>query len=381
MYLNPNTAVLDVSIKDQVFRAFLVENLQPLALIDEEMRFLTANTAFCSIFGMPVNQSWHKFHISVLPFANSPEFESALEMLLSNKLSAFETTVSFRSLDGKEKSVKLKMVRFNEAGEFSGGAITLQDISQQAQTQAVMEQRISQLCQQSRQLQRLVDTRLKIENLAHIAAHDLREPLRTVGNFTQLLAKRFDGQLQGEHREYFDYILQGVRQMDGLLNDIIEFSRLETQSHAIETITGAEIISHLKGVFAAHPLSPGAALAFEEMPKSFKGCRMKIYSLFAHLMENALKFKTPEEDAEIIIGGKAIACGWQFSVEDNGMGIPQEFQENIFILFKRLHGRSSFQGNGVGLAICKKIAEQHGGGIFVQSEPGQGSVFSFSIFE
>ena len=217
----------------------------------------------------------------------------------------------------------------------------------------------------------------ELEQFAYVASHDLQEPLRKVASFTELLERRNKGRLGDDADRYIEYIVDGAKRMSLLINDLLTFSRIGTKGRAFEKTDFNTVLAHAIDVLQLRIRESGATITADTMPV-LEADSTQIGMVFQNLVANALKFRSPEPP---VIGVSARRDGgaWIFSVRDNGIGIDAEYFERIFGMFQRLHSKAEYPGTGIGLAICKKVVERHGGDIWVESEPGKGSIFYFSI--
>ncbi len=216
-----------------------------------------------------------------------------------------------------------------------------------------------------------------LEQFAYVASHDLQEPLRMVATYTQLLSERYRGKLDANADKYIHYAVDGALRMQTLVQDLLAFSRVGRQGTEPKLTDCNEIVaSALKNLQAAIEQS-GAQIVCGQLPKVMAD-GSQFVQLFQNLIGNAIKFHGPKAPL-IRVTAEKQAREWTFSVADNGIGIAAEHAEMVFVLFKRLHTREEYPGSGIGLAICKKIVEQHGGRIWVESRAGQGSTFKFTL--
>lgn len=225
--------------------------------------------------------------------------------------------------------------------------------------------------------QELARSNRDLEQFAYVASHDLQEPLRMVATYTQLLAERYQGKLDENADKYIHYVVDGALRMQTLVRDLLAFSRVGRQGGSAALINcEAALELALKNLEAAIKESD-ARIEFERLP-AIMGEASQLTQLFQNLIGNAIKFRGPESPV-IHVTAEQSGREWCFAVTDNGIGIAPEHAELIFAIFKRLHTREEYPGSGIGLAICKKIVEQHGGRIWVESQPGRGCTFKFTL--
>ena len=217
----------------------------------------------------------------------------------------------------------------------------------------------------------------ELERFAYVASHDLQEPLRTVASYVQLLSRRYRDRLDGDAMDFIDFAVGGVRRMQHLIEDLLAFSRVGTRgAPLVPTGLPAVLRATLDTLHAALEES-GAEVTADEMPTVVADAG-QVAQLLTNLIGNALKFRGAEPP-RVHVGAERIDRMWSISVRDNGIGIAPEYFDRIFVIFQRLHSREEYAGTGVGLAICKKIVERHGGRIWVESTLGQGARFTFTL--
>ncbi len=217
----------------------------------------------------------------------------------------------------------------------------------------------------------------ELRQFAYIASHDLQEPLRTVASFTQLLVSRYDQQRDPETAEFVGFIVDGVERMSSLIHDLLQYSSTGASKTLPTSPTSAEgALAEVMFALSASIQASGAAVTYDHLPSVWMESRSLI-TLLQNLIGNAIKYRGPQPP-RIHISAEASGADWRFSVRDNGIGIAPEYRERIFGIFKRLHGKE-IPGTGIGLAICQRIVQWHGGEIWVESEPGSGSAFFFTL--
>lgn len=217
----------------------------------------------------------------------------------------------------------------------------------------------------------------ELERFAYVASHDLQEPLRMVSSFLHLLEKRMEDKLDETSREYIDFAVDGSERMKKLIQDLLQYSRVGTEKEAIKEVDCNEVMNAVKADLALSVSEANAKLIIHPLPV-IKAVYPQMIQLFQNLVANALKYRS-EKQPEIEIGCSNNNDQWEFYVRDNGIGIDPKFFDKIFIIFQRLHSKKDYSGTGIGLSICKKIVEKHGGRIRVESQAGKGSTFFFTI--
>jgi two-component system sensor kinase FixL len=230
-----------------------------------------------------------------------------------------------------------------------------------------------------RQTEELARSNVDLERFAYVASHDLQEPMRTVQSFVQLLQRNCGESLKGDAEEYIGFIISGVQRMQTLINDLLAYSRVSTQGTAFAPADCQEICTTVLQNLQASIESQQAVVTVDRLPVVMADATQLI-QVFQNLVVNAIKFHGKEKP-RIHVSVEETASEWVFSVEDNGIGIAPEYFDRILIIFQRLHTIEEYSGTGIGLAICKKIAERHGGRIWVESVVGEGSTFHFSILK
>jgi len=228
----------------------------------------------------------------------------------------------------------------------------------------------------ARKVDELARSNADLEQFAYVASHDLQEPLRMVTAYTQLLGERYRGRLDENADKFIGYASEGALRMQVLIQDLLAFSRVGRKEASKSFDCNDAVKEALLALTSAIEES-GADVTQGELPTLWAD-RTQIVQLFQNLIGNAIKFHGKEPPA-VSVQAEKVGEQWQFSVSDNGIGIEPQYAENVFVVFQRLHGRSDYPGNGIGLAICKKIVEGYGGKIWVESQGGSGSSFKFTM--
>ncbi|HEX4927737.1 MAG TPA: PAS domain S-box protein [Burkholderiales bacterium] len=217
----------------------------------------------------------------------------------------------------------------------------------------------------------------ELEQFAYVASHDLQEPLRMVSSYTQLIERRYGDRLDGDAREFMHYVVDGAARMKQLIEDLLAYSRVGTKRGEFREIALEAALKRALGNLRAAIEESGAAVTWDALPQ-VRGDEMQLAQLFQNLIGNALKFRGASVP-RVHVCALDKGSEWEISVSDNGIGIEPQYFERIFMVFQRLHTMGDYPGTGIGLAICKKVVERHGGRIGVSSRPGEGSRFHFTL--
>ena len=258
---------------------------------------------------------------------------------------------------------------------YDGIVASLRDVTEQRRAEELLVGLNDRLQHANTELQRSND---ELQRFAYVASHDLSEPLRMVTSYCALLANDFGDSLDDTAREYLAFATDGAKRMRTLIDDLLAYSRVSWVS---EEATRVELDDVLAA--AVHDLGPliaesGVEVVAEPLP-AVLGNPGRLGQLVANLVGNAVKFRSPERSPRVEVSARVQGAQVTLSVTDNGIGIDDKHRERIFVMFKRLHGRGAYAGNGIGLALCKRIAELHGGDVWVEEAPSGGSVFHVTL--
>ncbi len=217
-----------------------------------------------------------------------------------------------------------------------------------------------------------------LAKFAYIASHDLQEPLRTIGSYVGLLSLRYQGKLDDQADRYIKFVVDGAKRMQSLVQDLLIYSRVGTDALKLRPVDMENVLQNVRDNLGLLIQERDATIVSSPLP-TLVGDGSKLTQLLMNLIGNAIKFCKPDESPHITINANRQGAEWHFSVADNGIGFDEQYAERIFTIFQRLHGIGAYPGTGMGLAICKRIIEQHGGRIWATSTPGTGSSFWFTL--
>jgi light-regulated signal transduction histidine kinase (bacteriophytochrome) len=229
----------------------------------------------------------------------------------------------------------------------------------------------------ARRAEDLERSNAELEQFAYVASHDLQEPLRMVGSYMELLARRFRDRIDETGREFIDFAIDGADRMKRLIQALLEYSRVESRGGDFAPTDCGRILEEALENLSLAIEETGAKITADPLPVVI-GDPTQLVQLLQNLVGNAVKFHG-EASPEIHVGARREGGQWVLSVSDRGIGIEPEYFERIFIIFQRLHSAAQRPGTGIGLSICKKIVERHGGKMWLESEVGKGSTFHFSL--
>ena len=346
-------------------RSLIDASLDPLVTINPDGTISDVNAATEAVTGRSRDE------LIGTDFSNyftEPEKARAGYQEAFERGSVQDYALDIRHRDGRVTSVLYNASVFRDAaGNVVGVFAAARDVTELRRMQETMNRRAEDLGRSNAEL----------EQFAYVASHDLQEPLRTVSSYAQLLVQRYHDRLDKDAQEFIDFIVDGAKRMQTLINDLLTFSRVGTSGKPLEPTDCQTALDQALSNLATAVEESAAVVTHDELP-TVTADAAQLAQLFQNLIGNAIKFRG-ERRPEVHVGAKCKGMDWLFSVRDNGLGIDMQYAERIFVIFQRLHSRSEYPGTGIGLAVCKKIAERHGGRIWVESQPGEGSTFYFTI--
>jgi PAS domain S-box-containing protein len=359
------------------FRSVAESANDGIIVADHEARILSWNKAAETIFGYREEEVLGKPVTVLMPERYIETHEKGLQRLQrTGESHVLGRTLELhgRRKDGSEFPLELSLSRWTMGtSEYYSGIA--RDITARKQVEGALK----------RQAQELARSNADLERFAYVASHDLQEPLRMVASYVELLGRRYKGKLDPDADEFISFAVDGAHRMQQLIHDLLRYARLGAEpSQFTRTDSNAALnkaLTNLEGtILEAH-----AHVTSDPLP-TILGNHSQLVQLFQNLIGNALKFHGPlapriHVSAELRVASVPQQREWLFSVRDNGIGIDPQHTERIFEIFERLHDQGTYSGTGIGLAICKRIVEGHGGRIWVKSQPGQGSTFYFTIPE
>ena len=359
----------------------LIEHLpQRVFLKDKDSVYLFCNEHYASDLGIHTDQIAGKTDYDFYPRELADKYRADDQRILAGGKTEEIEEEYFRK--GEESVVQtLKAAVKDESGATIGVLGIFWDITERKRAEEELKlyrEHLEELTAQSEERARqLARSNSDLEQFAYVASHDLQEPLRMVASYVQLLAQRYKGRLDADADEFISYAVAGATRMQALINDLLAYSRVSTRAGAFEPTDCEPVLQEALLNLKLTVEESKARITHDPLP-TIEADRMQMAQLFQNLIGNAVKFRN-ETPPEIHVSAESTNGGWLFWVRDNGIGMDMKCAQRIFAIFARLHPAGTYPGMGIGLAICKRIVERHGGRIWVESEPGKGSTFYFTI--
>ena len=366
------TAELQAS--ESKYRSLFYQSPLPKWIYDlETLRFLEVNDMATRMYGFSEDEFKNMTIRDIRPAEDNQALTEDIETINSDSHDQRRKVWRHLTRNGTAIDVEITAHPFEYEGR-KARMVVVSDISGRLRTEQLLQHMNEDL---QRRASELSASNAELERFAYIASHDLQEPLRMVSSFLQLLQKRYKGKLDEKADQYIHYAVDGAERMKALIQDLLEYSRLGTANKNFSAVEMEDVMEEVGNIFREKIEEAGARLHWEPLPQ-VHGDRVQLVQLMQNLVGNALKYRS-ELPAEVTIRSIKIDGFHHFSVQDNGIGIEPQFFDKIFIIFQRLHNRSEYSGTGIGLAVCKKIVERHGGRIWVEAAPVRGSVFNFTL--
>ena len=346
-------------------RSLIEASLDPLVTIGHEGKITDVNTSTELVTG---------YSRDVLIGTDFTDYFTEPEKAETGYKEVFnEGSVSDYALEIRHRNGSITPVLYNasvykdESGKVIGIFAAARDITERKKTEEVLKLKLEELRRSNEEL----------EQFAYVSSHDLQEPLRMISSYLQLLQRRYQGKLDDKADKYIYFAVDGAARMQVLINDLLEFSRVTSRAVEPEPTDSELVLNQVLSNLDLYIKESKATVSHDPLPEVMVDST-QLAQVFQNLIANGIKFHR-EGAPQIRISAERKASEWLFSVQDNGIGIDPQYSENIFEVFKRLHKKEEYSGTGIGLAVCKKIVERHGGRIWVESELGKGSTFYFTL--
>ena len=340
---------------------------------EETLRFLEVNDAAVLLYGYSQEEFRRMTLRDIRPDQDVAALLEDMAAVRSDPAGLHESQRRHRKQSGEIIDVQVSGHPIVIDGR-KARMVTISDITERRRYEKQLRHLNADLAKRASEL---AGSNAELERFAYIASHDLQEPLRMVTSFLQLLQKRYRGQIDEKADQYIHYAVDGAERMKALIMDLLEYSRVGTTKDGFGQVDTAMVMQEVGEIFREKIIAARATVEIGSLPK-VSGDKVQLTQLFQNLLSNALKYHSAQLPV-IRVNAKEEPGHWLFSVEDNGIGIDAQFFDKIFIIFQRLHNKTDYSGTGIGLAICKKIVERHGGKIWVDSRPNEGTTFYFTV--
>lgn len=276
--------------------------------------------------------------------------------------------------DGTLVPVEISLSPFMYAGKQLAVAV-VRDVTELRELDRNLKLRVDEINRTNAELER---SNKELEQFAYVASHDLQEPLRVISGYTQLLQRRYSTQLDKDANEYIDFAVDGAKRMQTLINDLLTFSRVSSRAKAFSSVDLNDVLRVVVANLRAALAENQGTIDYSMLP-IVHGDRTQLIQLFQNLLGNSLKFHRDGVAPIVKVEATKRDKHWEFCVADNGIGISPQYADKIFVIFQRLHTRDKYPGTGIGLALCKKIIERHGGEIWLDTQVKEGATFHFTL--
>ncbi len=345
----------------------LIDTLQEgVVVIDSAGVILYANPPLAAMLGYTVEETVGKSVFSFMDRHNAQILREHMERRQKGVKDQYELEAI--TARGAKKHVLVEASPLlDQNGHYIGSLAGVMDITERKQAEIALQE----------YAERLKRSNEDLERFAYISSHDLQEPLRAIVSYSQLLERRYRGRLDPDADAYIQFITDSGRRMQALVNDLLQHSRITSQVLVLEPVATEEVLAQTLLSISMLLKEQGATVTHDPLPVVQADAR-QLEQIFSNLIGNAIKYRR-QEPPKIHVSAVKKEDMWQFSVTDNGIGIEPRYLEKIFTIFERLHGQERYEGTGIGLAICKRIVERHGGRIWIESEPGEGSTLFFTL--
>jgi PAS domain S-box-containing protein len=362
---------VEVAVREALrYAESIVETIrEPLVVLNVDLKVLSANRSFYNTFKVTPDETVGNFIYNLGARQwDIPRLRMLFEDILpeNTKFDNFEVEHDFPVIGRKIMLLNARRIYRKDIG-MQMILLAIEDITERRQR----EEELKKLSEE------LARSNTDLRGFAYVASHDLKKPLQSIEGFAKLLARRYKGKLDAKADEFIEYIGSGVKMMQELIKDLLEYSQVGAKGKKLKSIDCSFVVGKAIGNLQAAIEERNALVTYDELP-TIMANTSQIISLFQNLIDNAIKFRS-EEAPRIHISTERKGDEWVFSIRDNGIGIDPKDSERIFGMFQRLHGSTDYPGTGIGLAICKRIIEWHGGRIWVESKIGKGSTFYFTM--
>lgn len=363
--------------KEHTLKAFFNASREGILISNKEGVIEMANNRALEIFGYKYDELiGKKIEILVPDRVKNIHKDFRKQYIINPHKRMLSNKFNFTGIRKNRDEIPIELtLNYYEKDDNIYVMVIIEDLTSLKSAEDQLKQAYAELKKSTIKIKR---SNTELEHFAYVASHDLQEPLRMITSYSKLLKDGYHDKFDQNGREFLNFIIDGTERMKELINGLLDYSRLNTSEQGFEMVNMNNMIEQVLDNLSESIKDTGAEIEVHELP-SMTGDRIQLIRLFQNLIQNAIKFRRDTQSPKITVETEERSDEWIFSVIDNGIGIREKHKKRIFMIFQRLHLDDEYMGTGMGLAICKKIVERHGGNIWVESKVGRGSSFKFSI--
>jgi len=365
---------------ESLFRNLYDYNPVGIAISDGKGIIRKANPTLCRLLGYEEEELIGLSAADISYEEDRLREREAAKAMMSGESTAFKIEKRFNKKNGDIVWSNLSLAAItNKKGKIDYAIGMIEDISKRKKQEAIIERNIEELNTKNEELEKYIESNMQLENFAYIASHDLKEPICSIQGLIDLLDLSANEKFDEDEKLYISLLKTATFNMQKLIEDLLTYSRVNSQQYNFDIVNLSGLLDTIQFDLRARIQETQGTIEVKNIPNAINADPTKLRQLLQNLITNALKFQEKGVNPLVKISCEDQEREWVFAIEDNGIGIKPEFHEKIFLLFRRLHSRTEYEGTGIGLAICKKIVEQHGGRIWLESDYKKGTTFYFSM--
>jgi len=351
-----------------------------IIIVDKQGKIIFCSNMACKIFGVTEDQLVDKSLLDIVPKEDHADLLSRTTSIIQGQVDYDKSPMTIVPGTGAVISIEGSATVYkNEEGQNEGIIVMFNDVTERVQQAKIIQQQIKDLNAKNEELKKYIDSNLQLENFAYIASHDLKAPIRSVISFAKLLTESADEKLSEKEGKFLKIITDSSEHMRELIDDLLIFSRVNTTNSVFDEVDVAKKIDSILSYLQPDIERYKAEIKVKNLPKTIIADKTKIRQVFQNLIANGMKFQGDGVKPIVEIYGSESDTDWYFEISDNGIGIDKKHIDKIFLLFQKLHSKDKYEGSGMGLAICKKVIEQHAGTIYAKNNKERGCTIGFSI--
>jgi len=351
-----------------------------ILIMNKSGNIIFCSNMACQIIGVSEDQLINRPIFDIIPEDRHEDLIKRTKDIIRGNKNYDSTPLTIVPGTGAEINIEGSATIYkNEAGQKEGIIMIFNDVTERVQQAKIIQQQIKDLNAKNEELKKYIDSNLQLENFAYIASHDLKAPIRSVISFAKLLTDSANENLSEKENKFLQIITDSSEHMRELIDDLLIFSRVNTSNTILDVVNIKEMIDSILSDLQQDIIKYDATIETSNLPQKIIADKTKIRQVFQNLIANGMKFQGDGIKPIVKISGSKIKNYWSFEISDNGIGIDQKHIDKIFLLFQKLHSKDKYEGSGMGLAISKKVIEQHNGTIYAKNHQDRGCTIGFTI--